>query len=368
MIMEHLFLAEVSNQMLELYEQNKAPLSQASEAEGSAGGTPRPPPKASGGSEENIVNHSHSQGIAASKVGSSKSAPRLMADEAHSDNHVGAARAAQSRSNDHGNSEAHNPAERKGDGEVSDNQQHEQEPYHTGEAPNVFRYGSDGHNDEYQERSEGRTEIRDAGEFKDKSHGRIPEYKDGAVGQSPQPGPKLDKNKLKAQIEKRRKSRPDVSRKTDVMDDDDLIERELEDGIELAAENEKSKSEREQSWSKTSNRLEHDNSHHFKHHDEAGDGHYSSMKGQSSHGEDFDNVEEGELEPFDNADRGYQSPKLSNRKRKAGSPADKLVEGKQRHDYHNHSHHDFPEDRNRLGRLGGYSEREHKRHVQENHV
>ncbi|CAI9098524.1 OLC1v1035189C1 [Oldenlandia corymbosa var. corymbosa] len=61
----------------------------------------------------------------------------------------------------------------------------------------------------------------------------------GAVGQSPQPQRlKLDKNRLKAQIEKRRKSQPDVSRKPDVIDDDDLIERVLEDGIELAAESE----------------------------------------------------------------------------------------------------------------------------------
>lgn len=369
-------LEEVSNQMLELYEQNRVPPSQASEAEGSAGGTQRLSAKASGASEETIVNNTHSHGGGAtSKAGSLKSASsRLTADQLHTDNHVGPIRTAQNRNNDYANSEANYPSERKGDGEIIDNQHHDREsfpyPGNAGESHNTMRFGSEGHSDEDQDRSEGRTETRDEGDLKDKYHGRISDYKDGAVGQSPQQGIKLDKNKLKAALEKRRKSRPEVSRKTDVMDDDDLIERELEDGIELAAENEKSKLEREQSWSKSSSRLDHDSSHQFKHHDDAGDGHYPVMKGQLSHGDDFDNVEEGELEPFDNADRGYQSPKASNRKRKVGSPADKPTEGKQRHDYmgtHNHSHHDFPEDRSRLGRLG-YSERDHKRHVQENHV
>ncbi|KAG2605476.1 cyclin-T1-3-like [Panicum virgatum] len=60
---------------------------------------------------------------------------------------------------------------------------------------------------------------------------------------------KIDKDKVKAALEKRRKSKGDVSRKVDMMDDDDLIERELEHGVELAAEGEKVKQERKQSWS-----------------------------------------------------------------------------------------------------------------------
>lgn len=59
---------------------------------------------------------------------------------------------------------------------------------------------------------------------------------------------KIDKDKVKAALEKRRKSKGDLSRKVDVMDDDDLIERELEHGVELAAEGEKVKQERRQSW------------------------------------------------------------------------------------------------------------------------
>ncbi|KAJ1258622.1 hypothetical protein BS78_10G090100 [Paspalum vaginatum] len=59
---------------------------------------------------------------------------------------------------------------------------------------------------------------------------------------------KIDKDKVKAALEKRRKSKGGVPRKVDVMDDDDLIERELEHGVELAAEGEMIRQERRQSW------------------------------------------------------------------------------------------------------------------------
>lgn len=53
---------------------------------------------------------------------------------------------------------------------------------------------------------------------------------------------KIDKDKVRAALEKRRKERGgDVARKTDFMNDDELIEHVLEDGIELAAESEKNK-------------------------------------------------------------------------------------------------------------------------------
>lgn len=152
----------------------------------------------------------------------------------------------------------------------------------------------------------------------------------------------------------------DVARRTDFMDDDGLIERELEDGIELAVESEKTKYGRKHNWSRPSNQADH----------EQEDGQYQGNKGQSSCSQDFDHVEEGEVGTLD-TDVGYRSPKSSSRKRKAGSPPDKVLEGKQRHDHnasgssHHHNHHDYPEDRSRLGR-NGHSERDHKRHVQEN--
>uniref|UniRef100_A0ACD6A1A9 Uncharacterized protein n=1 Tax=Avena sativa TaxID=4498 RepID=A0ACD6A1A9_AVESA len=57
---------------------------------------------------------------------------------------------------------------------------------------------------------------------------------------------------------KRRKSKVDAGRKVDVMDDDDLIERELEHGIELAAEDDK-KHDRRQSWPHPAQREDHQN-------------------------------------------------------------------------------------------------------------
>ncbi|XP_059666674.1 cyclin-T1-5-like isoform X2 [Cornus florida] len=370
---------EVSNQMLELYEQNRAPLSQASEMEGSAGGgaTHRAPSKAPAGNEEHVTNNSNSQGGGTtSKPGTLKPASsRPVPDQSYGDNHGGLPNTSQSRNNDYGNTEMKSISDH--NGEINGDQHHEQEQFihqeNMGEVQNKSRFGSDVHGEEDQERSSGRNEIREAGQFKDKYHGRNLEYRDGTLGQSPQEViKKIDKDKVKAALEKRRKSRGDMPRKTDLMDEDDLIERELEDGIELAAESEKVKRDRRQSLSKSSNWLDHENPHHVKHKDDGGDGYHQGMKGQSSRGQDFENVEEGEVATFDDADHGYRSPKSSNRKRKAGSPVDKPLEGRQRHDYttapHHHSnHHEFLEDRNRLGRLG-YSEREHKRHVQENHV
>jgi cyclin T len=50
----------------------------------------------------------------------------------------------------------------------------------------------------------------------------------------------LNTDKVKALVEKRRKLKPDNSRKLDMLDDDDLlIERELEHGVELAISNKK---------------------------------------------------------------------------------------------------------------------------------
>uniref|UniRef100_A0ACD5VT24 Uncharacterized protein n=1 Tax=Avena sativa TaxID=4498 RepID=A0ACD5VT24_AVESA len=69
---------------------------------------------------------------------------------------------------------------------------------------------------------------------------------------------KIDKDKVKAALEKRRKSKVDAGRKVDVMDDDDLIERELEHGIELAAEDDK-KHDRRQSWPHPAQREDHQN-------------------------------------------------------------------------------------------------------------
>ncbi|CAK9155362.1 unnamed protein product [Ilex paraguariensis] len=352
-------LEEVSNQMLELYEQNRVPPSQTSEVEGSAGDTPRAPSKAPAVNDEQVTNNSTSQGGGAtSKVGTLKpTSSRTVPDQSYTSNHAGPSRVTQNRSNEYGNTETNGISGHMGAGEINDNHHHEPEalPHqgNMGAVQNISRFDSEGHGEEDQERIAGRIEIREAGELKDKYHSRSLEHKDGTLGQSPQEAiKKIDKDKVKAALEKRRKARGDMARKTDFMDEDDLIERELEDGIELAAENEKVKPERKPNWSKSSNRTDNEHTHTVKHQDEAGDGH-QGMKGQSSRGQHYDNVEEGELEAFDDADRGHRSPKSSNRKRKAGSPVDKPMEGKQRHDCmpgsHHRNRHDFAEDKKQVG-------------------
>ncbi|RVW24681.1 Cyclin-T1-3 [Vitis vinifera] len=335
-------LEEVSNQMLELYEQNRVPPSQGSEVEGSVGGgaAHRATSKAPAANEEYVMSNAHGGGTPLKPATSKPVASKPASDQPYVDNISGPSRTSQNRSNDYGSTEMRSASDHKADGESSDYHEHEPSLYQENLGKVKMRQGMG-------------------------QRGLVKMIKKGLEAIK-----KIDKDKVKAALEKRRKTRGDMTRKTDLMDEDDLIERELEDGIELAVETEKTKRERRQSWPKPSNRPEHESSHHGKHQDDE-DGHHQGLKPLSSRGSDLENVEEGEVSAFDDADRAFRSPKSSSRKRKPGSSPEKLSDGKQRHDYmpgsHHHNHHDFPEDRNRLGRLG-YSERDHKRHAQENHV
>ncbi|KAL2538317.1 Cyclin-T1-5 [Forsythia ovata] len=268
---------------------------------------------------------------------------RPVPDQPHADNHNGQPRMTLARNNDHGstntNAEINSINDRKGDEEIDNTYNHELEalPHegNTGDIRTKSEFGLDGPGQEHEE-NVGRTERRNSLDLKDKYHSRNPGPKDGTVGQSPQDAiKKIDREKVKAALE-RRKARGDITRKIDPMDE---LERELED-VELPGQSEKIKHDRKQSWLKSSNRPEHENLHHAKYPDEGGDLHYQAMKGKSSHGEKFDSVEEGEVELFDDANQGYRSPRLNNRKRKAISTPDKHVEVKQRNDYmlgsHNH--------------------------------
>ncbi|XP_071701874.1 cyclin-T1-3-like isoform X2 [Rutidosis leptorrhynchoides] len=266
-------LEVVSNQMLELYEQNREAPSQTSEVvDGSngRGATQKVVPTRPLIAEEDGTKNSNS------RPGSSNpTSSRPPPDEAYSDNHSGPPRASQNRSNYRGT------AYIKGDVEVGQSQRH-----HGPEDG----HGSEGRAEETRER-------RETGEVKEKYISRNLDFK----GQSPQDViKKIDKDKVKAALEKRKKARgDDVTRRMDFMDDDDLIERELEDGIELAAESEKSKRDKKHSWSKQSNEVNDD---------DLEDG---------QHGQDFVPVE-GEVGMLDDGEREYRSPKSSNRKRKGG--------------------------------------------------
>ncbi|XP_062109098.1 cyclin-T1-3-like [Humulus lupulus] len=269
-------LEEVSNQMLELYEQNRAAPSSDVEGSSASGVTHGTPVKATTSNEEYLTNNDHSQ-AGSTRPGASKPVLSRPASElSHADNHGRHLRTAESRSNDYRNTEMNNGLDHKVDGEFREN--HYSEPRHlphreTGE--------------ENQQNDVARSETGEARELKSKHQGRNPENRHGR--RSPQEVIKIDKDKVKAALEKRRNLGGDATRKTDVMDDDDLIERELEDGIEFAAGNEKNKQDHSRrNWSKPSHRLEHEDSH------QGRDEQYHQKKGQTA-AADLDNVEEGEL-------------------------------------------------------------------------
>ncbi|MCE3049368.1 hypothetical protein HAX54_044717 [Datura stramonium] len=246
---------------------------QASEAEGSAGGNQRPAGKSSAAHEEHAANNSNSLGGGANtSAGTSNPASSSeIPDQPYADNHSGLPRTAHNSNNDYGSAE-HNFSDGIGDGEINDRQKHDREQVaYQGSAAEVqsrSRYASESNAEDDQEGNTRKSWNQDI-----KGNQR---------------------NWVKAALRSAEVAR-DVTKKTDVMDDDDLIERELEDGIELAAGNEKNKWERKESWPKPSNRPEHENTYHAKLHDEAGDGHHQGSK-------------------------GYRSPKLHSRKRKASSP------------------------------------------------
>ncbi|KAF5736240.1 cyclin-T1-4 [Tripterygium wilfordii] len=336
-------LEEVSNQMLELYEQNKVPPSQGSEAEGSAGGGQghRATAKAPVGNEE-------------------QASKQLSSRPATSDNHGVPPRTSHNQSNDNGSTEMGSViTDHKLDSETKDDQhpEHLSHKENVREYPNRSKPGAERMRGEDQERTGGRNDV-EVGDWRDdgtsrKSNsvvGRNLDLWEGPPGQSPKDAIKMfNKDKVKAALEKRRKSRGETTRKKDVMDEDDLIERELEEGVELAAE---VKREGRQSWSKTGN------SEGTKDHGEIGDGIHVGRKGQSSRGLETENAEEGEM--IDDA-----SPMLNSRKRKVGSPADRQLEGKKRHNYLPNNH-DTIEDGHRMAR-GAYADREHRKHSHDNH-
>ncbi|GAB4835552.1 hypothetical protein Ancab_000461 [Ancistrocladus abbreviatus] len=352
-------LEEVSNQMLELYEQNKNTASQGSEVDGSTAGggaANRAPSKVP--SEDYVA--ATSQAGVTTRAGTLKPASTHLVPD-HMDNHGGQQRSTQNRCNDYGNS-VMNVSGHKDHGEsrVAEASSHQDD---VGDGQSLRSSDWHGGKDN-KERSVGGSRAREGGDFKDKY--RIMECKEPVSAQSPpEVIKKIDEDKLKELREKRKRSRSEVMRRKDSMDEYDPIVKELEEGVELAvAESEKSKQEKKQSWSQPSTRLENENSWHGKHLEIVADRHHFGTKGDMLHGPDVENVEEGEFSVLDDPSWGYS-------KKRRGSPPEKMSDGKQWHDSMPGSarpyQHDFPEDRNKLGQLG-YADREHKRHMQENHV
>ncbi|KAI4365246.1 hypothetical protein MLD38_021245 [Melastoma candidum] len=323
-------LEEVSNQMLELYEQNRVPPSQGSEVDGSGGGG-----SASRSSKLPATNEEQSSRQVSSRI----------AAEGVSDGNGTQPRPHNSQSFDHGAHDGNSViTEHKVDVEAKDSQ-------HIAQLPVRER-----HKPENQERNGKRSDVTEEGEWLDTTS-RKPgnslvvrnlELREGSLGQSPKEAIKIDKDKVKAALEKRRKERAEMTKKNDLMDEDDLIERELEDGVELAAEDEKLKNEKRQSWPKIDDSEDH------------GDARQQiGKKGQTwrrVEGEHY--AEEGEM--LEDA-----SPLQNSRKRK-GSPVDRQMEGKKRHEYAGSGNNrEFGDDGHRTGRAG-HSEKEHRRHSQDN--
>ncbi|CAN1809135.1 CYCT1-5 [Linum perenne] len=315
-------LEEVSNQMLELYEQNKVPQAQGNEVEAGGGqahsGTSKTPP----------VNQEHP---------TKKPSSRTGVEHAHTDNHKAAIKTTQIQSIDNDSAE--------GDSGIKDHNanienkdvQHADETSPKESAREILNKSRP-----VAERINGKEQER-TGEGRSSSGlvGRNLDAKEAPVSQSPKDAMKMiDRDKVKAALEKRKKARGEMTRIKDVMDEDDLIERELEDGIELAAEDEKLKRERRQNWSKMEN----------------------TSRAKSHDGEiddvnhEVDNAEEGEM--LEDA-----LIVTNSRKRKAGSPPERVSsEGKKRHEHipirnsHENSHDDESAE-----------DRDHRRHSQENH-
>lgn len=300
-------LAEVSNQMLELYEQNRIPQSQGSEAEGTAGGGIRAATKAPAMNEEQAF-----------KQISSHSAPQHSSEDNNVVPHAGT----ENQSNDGSTEMGSDITDHKMDLEIRDSQNSEKLPQKDSkrEVANRSKSGD-------QDRMVGTKEGAEVGRrdetalYKSNCNvSRNVEHREGPFGHSPKEAIKMiDKDKLKAALEKRRKERGEMTIKKDVMDEDDLIERELEDGVELAVENEKNKRERRQNWSKPADEE------HGKDHEETGDGRQLGMNGQLQKDMDEDNAEEGEM--VDDA-----SSLLNTRKRKMGSSPARQPEMKKRLD------------------------------------
>ncbi|XP_057454061.1 cyclin-T1-3-like [Lotus japonicus] len=386
-------LEEVSNQMLELYEQNR--MAQSNDVEGTTGGGNRATPKAPTSNDEaastnrNLHIGGPSSTLETSKPATSKN---VFVSSA---NHVGRPVSNHGVS---GSTEVKHPVEddvkgnlhpkqepsayeenmqeaqdmvRSRSGYAKGNQHPKQEPStyeeKMQEAQDMVRSRS-GYGKE-QESNVGRSNIKEEDvELNDKHSSKNLNHRDATFASPNLEGiKKIDRDKVKAALEKRKKATGNISKKTELVDDEDLIERvrELEDGIELAAQSEKNKQDGRKSLSKSLDRSAFENMQHGKHQDHSEE-HLHLVK--PSHEADLSAVEEGEVSALDDIDLG---PKSSNQKRKVESSPDNFVEGKKRHNYGSGSTHhnriDYIEDRNKVNRLG-HAERDSKRHIQENQV
>ncbi|KAK4766694.1 hypothetical protein SAY87_008336 [Trapa incisa] len=293
-------LEEVSNQMLELYEQHKVPVSQGSEVERSMVG---------GGESVQSKGSSFHEGQVLKQASS-----RAPLDHSLTESH-GVLRSTLKQSNEQERIEMSSViTDHRADAKLKEDIQHNHLEHvpakeNTKELINRSREHADIECD--HDRNEKRNQPGEAVEWAEDDTFRksenVPsrhlEFRSGSAGQSPKEPLKIDKDKVKAALEKRRKARTEITKK-DVMDDDDLIERELEDGIELAAGDTKGQ-ERRLSWPKS--------------------GESKFPKGQLARNAQTEHPEEGEM--FEEASSVAKSHK------RKGSPLERQTDKRRFQDY-----------------------------------
>lgn len=233
--------------MLELYEQNRttqAQSSQGSEAEGSSAGVRNQrSSKSEANSKEPSPHGYHHQASRPPNLQhlSSTSASGHHDDgHSNSDKHISGHKMLQNDNANHGGSKEKNKSGIKTD-TVMDRLHHDK------------KFSPGHHYSKASHKSHNPVEEHQPHRSDDNSNGT----RDGVGGnEAPVVSTsrmdamnKIDKDKVKAALEKRRKSKGGFATKANVIDDDDLLERELEQGVELAVEVEKIKQDKKQNLS-----------------------------------------------------------------------------------------------------------------------
>nr|XP_025647512.1 cyclin-T1-5-like [Arachis hypogaea] len=192
-----ILLMEVSNQILELYEQNRISPSQESEVEASGGGATRSATKAPGSNEEQASKHT-----------SSHPAPYHSSAE----NHVVAPMGTENQSNDGSAEMGSEITDHKADLEIRESRNSEQFPLKDNkrEVKNRSKFGTERIVSGDQDRIVGTKEASevgrkdDLGSHKYSSVGQNMELREGPVGHSPKEEMKMiDTDKVKAALEKK---------------------------------------------------------------------------------------------------------------------------------------------------------------------
>ncbi|CAN6333953.1 unnamed protein product [Urochloa humidicola] len=248
-------LEEVSNQMLELYEQNRTTLAQpshGSEAEGSTAGVrnQHSSVKSEGNSKEPSA-HGSSK-LSNLQRSSLAGAPGHHDGHLISDKHISGHKMLENDNGNHGGSKDKSSKSGSKSDVGMDRSHHDKKPSpgnHYSKASHESRNSMEEHKPHRPH--DNSKETRDAVRGGNEAPG-VPSSRMDAMN-------KIDKDKVKAALEKRRKSKSKggVATNINVMDDDDLLERELEHGVELAVEDEKIKQDKKTYGSKPSADLQH---------------------------------------------------------------------------------------------------------------